>query len=256
MGNRVNEEYGSKFSPALRETLDLIHYDFEETRLDLFQDHFIRTFTGWCTQQGVKSRMQAYGMDCHPIEASMLIDIPECETWIWVPEVEEFGRTLTGLKGRNYTMVNKFVSSAAHLAGKQLISCEEMTNTGLIFSTTLERVKVTGDQSNLSGVTHSILHGFNYSPLEAPFPGWLRYGSFFNERNTWWPYFRLWSDYKARMSSLFQNSVMQADIAVCCSFAGRPGFEVWLSAGPFPRCCLPFLCTPGLGSHTSMRKRL
>ena len=107
-------------------------------------------------------------------------------------------------------MINKFVSSGAHLSNKQLISCEEMTNTGQIFSTTLERIKVTGDQSNLSGVTHSVLHGFNYSPLETPFPGWIRYGSFLNERNNEWPYFRLWSDYKARLSCVLQNSVMQA----------------------------------------------
>ena len=40
---------------------------------------------------------------------------------------------------------------------------------------------MTGDQSNLSGVTHSILHGFNYSPLEVPFPGWIMYGAFLNE---------------------------------------------------------------------------
>ena len=238
MGNRVTESYGAKFSPELQETLNRIHYDFEQTRLDLFEEHFIRTFTAWCTRIGVKSRMQAYGMDCNPIEASMLIDIPECETWIWTPEVDEFGRTLKGLKGRNYTMVNKFVSSAAHLAGRQLISCEEMTNTGQIFSTTLERVKVTGDQSNLSGVTHSILHGFNYSPMEAPFPGWLRYGSFFNERNTWWPYFRLWSDYKARLSSLFQNSVMQADIAVLhplADLASKYGYQ----RDPFPAVAYP-----------------
>ena len=239
MGNSINELYGSKFSPELTAMLNRIHYDFEITRVELFNERFIKTFTTWCTSHGVKSRMQAYGMDCHPLESSMMIDIPECETWIWVPEIEEFTEdTSKNFGGRNYTMINKFVSSAAHLSGKQLISCEEMTNTENIFSTTLERVKITGDQSNLSGVTHSILHGFNYTPLEAPFPGWLRYGSFFNERNTWWPYFRLWSDYKSRMSSVFQNSVMQADIAVLqplADLASKFGFQ----RDPFPRVAYP-----------------
>jgi hypothetical protein len=238
MGNATKESYGSTFSPELKAELERIRYDFESTRIELFQERFIGTFTSWCKRHGVKSRMQAYGMDCHPLEASMLIDIPECETWIWVPEVEEFGDKLSEFSGRNYTMINKFVSSGAHLAGKQLISCEEMTNTGEIFSATLERVKITGDLSNLSGVTHSVLHGFNYSPLEAPFPGWLRYGSFFNERNTWWPYFRLWSDYKTRLSSLFQNSVMQADIAIVhplADLASKYGFQ----RDPFPRVRYP-----------------
>ncbi len=240
MGNAVNEEYGSKFSPEIKAMLNRIHYDFEITRVELFQERFIKTFTTWCTAHGVKSRMQAYGMDCHPLESSMTIDIPECETWIWVPDIEEFDDTpgSPNFGGRNYTMINKFVSSAGHLSNKQLISCEEMTNTNQIFSTTLERVKLTGDQSNLSGVTHSVLHGFNYTPLEAPFPGWLRYGSFFNERNTWWPYFRLWSDYKSRMSSVFQNSVMQADIAVLhplADLASKSGFQ----RDPFPRVSYP-----------------
>ncbi|WP_153800385.1 glycosyl hydrolase [Foetidibacter luteolus] len=235
MGNAVKEEYGAKFSPAVKEMLSRVRYDFEITKHELFHERFIKTFTGWCKKHGVKARMQAYGMDCHPLEATMLLDIPECETWIWNPEIDEFddkGR------GRNYTMINKFVSSAAHLAGKQLVSCEEMTNTGEIFNVTLERIKVTGDQSNLSGVTHSILHGFNYSPVEAPFPGWIRYGSFLNERNTWWPYFRLWADYKSRISCVLQNSVMQADIAVLhplADLASRHGFQ----RDPFPQVTYP-----------------
>ncbi|MEO6962503.1 MAG: glycosyl hydrolase, partial [Puia sp.] len=235
MGNAVNETYGSVFSDEVKTMLNRVRFDYEENRVQLFQERFIETFTGWCTKQGVKSRMQAYGMDCQPLDASMLIDIPECETWIWVPEVEEFGEDG---KGRNYTMINKFVSSAAHLKGKQLISCEEMTNTGQIFSTSLERIKVTGDQSNLSGVTHSVLHGFNYCPPDAPFPGWIRYGCYFNERNTWWPYFRLWSDYKARISALFQNAVMQADVAVMhplSDLVSKYGFQ----RDPFPRVSYP-----------------
>ncbi|HVX50197.1 MAG TPA: glycosyl hydrolase [Chitinophagaceae bacterium] len=238
MGNAVNEKYGSEFSTALQENINRARYDFLEVKQAIFEERFVGTFTAWCRKHNVKSRMQAYGMDCNAIDASMQLDIPECETWIWVPEIEEFDEKEDNFSGRNYTMINKFVSSAGHFSGKQVISCEEMTNTGQIFCTTLERVKVTGDQSNLSGVTHSILHGFNYSPLQAPFPGWLRYGSFFNERNTWWPYFKLWSAYKARLSSVLQNSVMQADIAILhplADLASKYGFQ----RDPFPRVSYP-----------------
>lgn len=238
MGNAVNEKYGSEFSTSLQETINRIRYDFLDTNQALFQERFLGTFTAWCKKHGVQSRMQAYGMDCNAIDATMQLDIPECETWTWVPQVEEFDVSPKNFSGRNYTMINKFVSSAAHLAGKQIVSCEENTNTGQIFSATLERVKITGDQSNLSGVTHSILHGFNYSPLEAPFPGWLRYGSFFNERNPWWPYFRLWADYKARLSAVFLQSVMQADIAVLhplVDLASKYGFQ----RDPFPKVSYP-----------------
>jgi hypothetical protein len=83
-----------------------------------------------------------------------------------------------------------------------------------------------GDQSNLSGVTHSILHGFNYSPPEAPFPGWVRYGTFFSERNLWWPFFKHWAAYKARLSAVFQNTDCFADIAVM-----HPLADLWTLHG-------------------------
>ena len=50
-------------------------------------------------------------------------------------------------RGRGYTMINKYVSSAAHLMGKRLISAEEMTNTYLVFNTTLELLKIGSDMS-------------------------------------------------------------------------------------------------------------
>lgn len=237
MGNALTKPYGASFSPDFIKQTQLVRYDFETTKHELFQERFISTFVSWCNRVGVKSRMQAYGMDCDPIAAGMMIDIPECETWIRSEQVQEFGNG-SYAHGRNYTMINKFVSSAAHLAGKQLISCEEMTNTDDPFHTSMERIKVAGDQSILSGVTQSVLHGFNYSPLAAPFPGWVRYGTYFSERNTWWPYFKHWTSYKARLSALFQHAEMQADIAILppqADLASRYGFQ----RDPFPRVAYP-----------------
>ncbi|WP_263385035.1 glycosyl hydrolase [Granulicella arctica] len=237
MGNAVSEQYGASFSPKFKAKTALVRYDFETTKHELFQERFVGTFVSWCTRHGVKSRMQAYGMDCDPITAGMMLDIPECETWIRSEKIEEFGSG-DYRRGRSYTMINKFVSSAAHLAGKQLISCEEMTNTDDPFHASLERIKVAGDQSMLSGVTQSVLHGFNYSPPNAAFPGWVRYGTYFSERNTWWPYFKLWANYKARLSALFQNAVMQAEIAILppmADIASQYGYQ----RDPFPKTVEP-----------------
>ncbi|HVU58646.1 MAG TPA: glycosyl hydrolase [Puia sp.] len=237
MGNAVHEAYGAQFSSSLQERIGLVRYDLEMTKRELFEERFIKTFAGWCTKHGVKSRMQAYGMDCDPITSGMMVDIPECETWIWTDAIDDFG-TGNYTKGRNYTMINKFVSSSAHLSGRRLISCEEMTNTDDPFHGTLERIKLAGDQSMLSGVTGSVLHGFNYSPPEAPFPGWVRYGSYFNEHNPWWPYFRLWADYKARLSAVFQQCDMQAAVAVLhpmADMASKYGFQ----RDPYPNVTYP-----------------
>jgi hypothetical protein len=225
MGNPVEEEYGTIFSANVTTLLKHIELDFYTTRIELFKERFIDTFNNWCHRNSVKSRIQAYGRGMHPLEAGMTVDIPECETWLF----NDVGREMPelGLEGRGPRMVNKYVASGAALAGKKIVSCEEITNVSMPFMATLENIKVAGDQSNLSGVTHSILHGFNYSPPDIPFPGWVRYGAYFNEKNTWWPYFRLWADYKARLSYLLQNATPQANIAIL-----QPLTDLWLKHGP------------------------
>ncbi|HEU5081097.1 MAG TPA: glycosyl hydrolase [Opitutaceae bacterium] len=237
MGRALPGTYGAALSPSAQETIDRVRYDFEITKMELFRERFTETFVAWCRKHGVQSRMQAYGREFEPTDAAMTVDLPDCETWIradvgmGIPEREP-------KLGRAYSPVNKFVSSGARLAGKRVVTCEEATNTELVFNAALDRLKVTGDQSNLSGVTHSILHGFNYSPLAAPFPGWVRYGTFFNERNPWWPYARRWIDYKARLSALFQNGVLQSEVAVM-----HPLADLWSRRGapwdPFPENVLP-----------------
>lgn len=48
---------------------------------------------------------------------------------------------------------------------------------------TLEFLKTGCDMNAIAGVTHSVLSGFNYSPPEALFPEWIRYGPYYNEKN-------------------------------------------------------------------------
>jgi hypothetical protein len=237
MGNAVSGHYGSQFSPAFQQSAEAVRYDFQTLRREVFNESFVSTFAAWCTRHGVKSRMQAYGSECDVMTASPLLDIPECETWLRSEQIVPFDPKDYDT-GRNYTMINKFVSSAAHLSGKQVISCEEMTNTDDPFGVSLNQIKAAGDQNILSGVTASVLHGFNYSPPEIPFPGWVRYGTYFSEHNTWWPYFHLWADHKARIYGVLQNSVMYADIAILpptADLASRFGFQ----RDPFPQVVDP-----------------
>lgn len=236
MGNVTDPRYGVEYSPAFNERVCRMRYDFETTRAELLEERFLKTFAGWCNRLGVKSRMQAYGRGFFPLESSMTVDIPEGESWTMNWLKHRIGEEMPESdyrRGRAYTMVNKYVSSAAHLAGKRLISCEEMTDTYTVFNTSLENLKVGSDQSIISGMTHSVFHGFNYSPPEAPWPGWLRYGGYFNENNNWWPHFHLLNQYKARLSALLQNCDMHADIALL-----PPTADMWSLIGmqnePFP----------------------
>lgn len=236
MGNVTDLKYGVTVSGELEKMLQRIRYDFELTKAELLEDRFVKTFAEWCMTHGIRSRAQAYGRGIFPLEGSLWCDIPEAESWTTNFLKHKIGEEMPEddyRRGRAYTMINKYVSSAANLKGKRLVSCEEMTDTYKVFNTSLEDLKIGGDQSTIAGTTHSVFHGFNYSPPEAPWPGWIRYGAYYNESNPWWSYFHFYNIYKARLSSILQNASMFSDIAIL-----PPTDDMWGKLGarmePFP----------------------
>ncbi len=236
LGEVEDFNYGCAKGEQFQNQVNRARYDFELTKAELLEERFFKVYEQWARDHGVKSRAQGYGCGFFIEETSMGLDIPEGESWTtnWLRHVvgEEMGDE-DYRRGRGYTMIDKYVSSAAHLTGKRLVSCEEMTNTYIVFSTSLEYLKVGSDMSCISGITHSVWHGFNYSPKEAPFPGWIQYGSYYNEKNTWWPYWKLLNDYRARMGALVRNADMHTDIAILPANA-----DLWSTMGvqtePFP----------------------
>jgi len=237
MGSALNYDPVVPVTDEFQQEIQRARYDFEDFKAQLMKERFTNTYLDWCHQLGVKARAQAYGRGFYPLENAMDYDIPEGESWTtnWLKHKpgEEMSEA-DYRRGRAYTMVNKFVSSAAHLADNRTVSCEEMTNTYTVFNMTLEQLKIGGDQSAMSGVTHSVFHGFNYSPnLEAKFPGWVRYGAYYSENNNWWPYFKYYNDYKARLSYALQHGTYYADIAIL-----NPENDMWSTIGmqnePFP----------------------
>ena len=236
LGDVKSFEYGCKKGDKFQEEVNRVRFDFELTKAELLKERFHNTYIDWSKGKGVKTRAQAYGRGFFPLESSFGLDFPEGESWTtnWLRHKigEEMGDE-DYRRGRGYTMINKYVSSAANLEGNRVVSAEEMTNTYKVFTTSLEFLKVGSDMSAISGVTHSVWHGFNYSPPEAAFPGWVQYGTFHNERNTWWPYVKNLNDYRARIASQLQNSDMYTDIAILPA-----NYDMWTTMGvqtePFP----------------------
>ena len=236
LGGVIDDKYGATKSPEFAEQIKRIRFDFELTKAELLRERFTATYLQWCEDNHVKSRAQAYGRGFFPLETSIGYDIPEGESWTTNWLKHKLGEEMSDedyRRGRGYTMINKFVSSAAHLTGKRVVSCEEMTNTYIVFNATLELLKIGSDQSIMSGITHSVLEGFNYSPPEAPFPGWVQYGSYFSENSNLWPYFKYLIDYKARISSVLMNADTYSDIAILPAT-----YDLWGDMGvqtdPFP----------------------
>jgi len=204
-------EGDSEFDDALKR----LRYDFNITVIELFMERFMQTYTQWCNANGMKSRAQSYGRESHPLDTSFLVDIPECETWI--PDVNKTPHPCT---------INRYVATAAHLRGKTEVSCEAMTNTVTVFRILPKYIKRTDDLNFITGTTHSVLHGFNYSPPLAGFPGWVQFGCYFSEQNPWWAYFRKWADYNARISAVLQGSKAQARVAILTGDA-----DIWSTFG-------------------------
>jgi len=203
--------------PSFSDQVLRARYDYTKTLVELFHERFTATFQQFCTDHGLKCRYQAYGNPwlMGMLDGYMAVDIPESNNWFYSqntkPDDEEY---FTWSKSHGYMIWNKYASSAAHLTAKKIVSCEAMTNTGGVFQASLSTIKQAGDMNFISGINHSVLHGFNYSPPEAGFPGWVRYGTYFSEHNTLWPHFKNWVDYDARISSVLQNTDPVVDIAI------------------------------------------
>ncbi len=195
-----------------------IRYDFNKTLVELFLERFTKTFDDWANEHNMQSRYQAYGMPwlVGMLDGYRMVDIPESNNWLYSANAKAHG----------YWIWNKYASSGAHLSGANIVSCEAMTNTRGVFRMTLEMVKKNDDFNFITGINHSVLHGYNYSPPEAGFPGWVRFGAYFSDQNTWWPYFRRWADYNARLSAVFQQAQPVTDIAIL-----TPEADIWKQWG-------------------------
>ena len=211
-------------------TVRRARYDFHRTVVELFQERFLATYVGWAHENGLLARIQAYGRETHVLDGSLQVDLPEGESWLW----SGHDRIVV-----SPTVANKYVSSAAHLAGRSPVSFEAMTNAVPVFREMPEDFKLGMDQSALAGVHHPVLHGFNYSPREAGFPGWVRFGSWFSEQNPWWPHVRRFTDYAARLTTVLSSSEFQASVALL-----GPRADEWARDGllyqPFPEVSRPW----------------
>jgi hypothetical protein len=110
-------------------------------------------------------------------------------------------------------LMAKLASSAAHVAGRQLVAAETGTWLSEHFTETLGALKDLVDELFLSGVNHVFYHGCCYSPDEAPWPGWLFYASTeMNPQNPIWRDVPALNAYIARCQSILQSGKPDNDL--------------------------------------------
>ncbi len=113
----------------------------------------------------------------------------------------------------------KWATSAAHVAGRRLVSAEAATWLGEHFRVRLAEVKAAVDQFFVAGVNHIVYHGTAYSPVGDAWPGWQFYASVeFNPQNAWWDDFAALNTYVARVQSFLQAGRPDTDVLVYYPF--------------------------------------
>jgi hypothetical protein len=175
-------------------TIARVLSDYRETLSDMLRENVVAPLAEWARTHGGISRNQAHGSPGNLLDLYAASDIPETEI---------FGR----LGGPDSDpLINKFASSAAHVAGKRLVSSETYTWLDEHFTETLDQMKRAADQLFLAGINHIVFHGTAYSPADAAWPGWVFYASSqINPRNPIWRDVPALTSYIARVQSVLES---------------------------------------------------
>ena len=202
--------------------------DYRETMSELLLEDFTRPWTRWAHGYQSLSKNQAHGSPGNLLDLYAAVDIPECET---------YGSTyfpIPGLRRDSADIRNvdpdpvmlKFASSAGHVEGHPLISCETFTWLTEHFKTSLSQCKPEVEQAFLAGVNHVFYHGNTFSPPEVPWPGWLFYASVnFVPTNSFWLHLPGLNEYITRVQSVLQSGVPDNELLVYW-----PVYDAWYRA--------------------------
>jgi hypothetical protein len=199
------------------ETARRIRYDYRLTISELLLENFTQTWTGWSHEKQALTRNQAHGSPGNLLDLYAAVDIPECETfgssYFPIPGLRRDSADVRNVDPDPVMM--KFASSAAHITGKKLVSCESFTWLAEHFKVSLSQCKPELDQVFLSGVNHVFYHGTSYSPVSAGWPGWLFYASVnFAPSNSFWPHLKGLNRYVTRCQSILQSGVPDNNLLV------------------------------------------
>ena len=167
--------------------------DYRQTISDMILEKFTKTWHDWAGASGKMIRSQAHGSPGNILDLYAVADIPETES--------------------RDTIRIKAASSAAHVTGKKLVSSESATWLKDHFMSSLADVKQAMDILLLNGVNHIFYHGTNFSPQDAPWPGWLFYAAVhFSPTNPFWVDFGQLNSYITNVQSFLQSGKPDNDI--------------------------------------------
>ena len=185
-------------------------YDYRATIDELLLEYFTQTWSKWGKFKGKMIRNQSHGSPANTLDLYSAVDIPETEG----ADILRF----------------KFATSAANVTGKKLASSESATWLNEHFLSSWADVKKAIDLYFLGGVNHIFYHGTEYSPKDAPWPGWLFYAAVhFQPTNPQWKDFGSLNQYITRVQSFLQEGKPDNEVLLYYPIIDRysePGREL------------------------------
>ncbi len=202
--------------------------DYRETMSEMLLENFTEPWTAWAHKYQGITRNQAHGSPGNLLDLYAAVDIPECETfgssYFPVPGLRRDSADIRNVDPDPVML--KFASSAAHVAGHNLTSCETFTWLTEHFKTSLSQCKPEVEQVFLSGINHVFFHGTAYTPKEASWPGWLFYASVdFTPNNSFWNHLPGLTSYITRVQSVLQTGKPDNEILIYW-----PVYDAWNNA--------------------------
>ena len=181
------------FGKANAEMNSRVLYDYRSTIDELLLENFTKIWKRWGSSKGAMVRNQSHGSPANTLDLYSAVDIPETEG--------------------NDVLRFKFATSAANVMGKPLASSESATWLNEHFLSSWGDVKKSIDLYFLGGVNHIFYHGTEYSPRDAPWPGWLFYAAVhFQPTNPQWKDFKTLNEYVGRVQSFLQSGKPDNDV--------------------------------------------
>jgi hypothetical protein len=219
------KELGGKGDPDVSRR---VLCDYRETLSELLID-CVDMIVKWGEARGSTLRMQAHGAPANLLDMYAVAGIPETEV---------FGASKFGIPGfrrdpaniradQQSDVVNRFSSSAAHVAGRPIVISESFTWLRNHYNTALSHIKAEADKLMLNGINCIYYHGACYSPKSTVWPGWLFYASTqANPRNSIFRDMPALNAYIARCQAVLQQGVPHNDVLLYW-----PAYDLWSAAG-------------------------
>ncbi|NQU23176.1 MAG: glycoside hydrolase family 2 [Candidatus Nealsonbacteria bacterium] len=202
--------------------------DYRETLSDVLIER-VEQIVGWGKQRGSGLRMQAHGAPANLLDMYAAAAIPETEVFGASQfDVPGFRRDPKWIRpDRQSDLVNRFASSAAHVAGRKVVISESFTWLRNHYHTALSHVKAESDNLLVNGINCIYYHGICFAPKKTAWPGWLFYASTeANARNSIFRDVPALNAYLTRCQSVLQEGRPQNDVLLYW-----PVYDLWMGDG-------------------------